>query len=153
MTTSIFGKNTTSSDEYTVDYSLLDADVASTLAGMESCEVDDDAEEDGDTDVGSALVDVDVEVDNGTGYTKLKVTKVIINQSASTYVMLDGKGKIQAMNLPAVRNRKNGRLAREQIAIRDMIYNNIINVDNINMCDVIIKELKESEDNIFWMMG
>ena len=35
LITSIFEKNTTSSDEYTVDYLLLDDGVTSALAGME----------------------------------------------------------------------------------------------------------------------
>ena len=53
-------------------------------------------------------------------------------------------------NLPAVRYRKNCRTAREQVALRDSIYNNMINIKDNNFINMTVGEIDKEEDgNIF----
>ena len=57
---------------------------------------------------------------------------------------------MKSKNLPAVRYRKNCRLAREQVALCDLVYENIMNVKEDNFIYVTIREIQKQEDgNIF----
>ena len=58
--------------------------------------------------------------------------------------------KMKAMNLPAIWHRKKQRMLREQIAIRDSIYNNVINASSDNVMCNIVNELQDKTDgNLF----
>lgn len=55
---------------------------------------------------------------------------------------------MNSMNIPAIQHRIF--FAREQVAIRDSIYNNIMNNNFNNSCHTIIEELQEKADgNLF----
>ena len=57
---------------------------------------------------------------------------------------------MKAKNLPAVRYRKNLRTQREQVTLRDSIYENIMNIKFNNFINVTVSELNQQEDgNIF----
>ena len=150
LAASIFdhGKNATTDE--TVDMSLLDNNVMSALNGdvlinEESGEVDNN---DDDTDPDE--VEVDIDVNNGIGSKSIKVKKVNIHDAATVNILLKGIEKMKAKNLPAVRYRKNLRTQREQVALRDSIYENMMNIKENNFINVTVCELNQQEDgNIF----
>ena len=150
LAASIFdhGKNATTDE--TVDMSLLDNNVMSALNGdvlinEESGEVDNN---DDDTDPDE--VEVDIDVNNGIGSKSMKVKKVNIHDAATVNILLKGIEKMKAKNLPAVRYRKNLRTQREQVALRDSIYENMMNIKENNFINVTVCELNQQEDgNIF----
>ena len=57
---------------------------------------------------------------------------------------------MKSKNLPAVRYRHKFRIQREQIVLRDFIYEILLNTNDNNLVNVIIAELNHIEDgNIF----
>ena len=104
---------------------MLDADVVIALADVEVIDVENDGDEEKCNDVSSSSL-AEITLDNGIGPSLKKVNKVSIHESAALDVILHGSNKMIAMNLTAVRHRKNVRLAREQVAIRDQ-QSSIIN--------------------------
>ena len=93
---------------------------------------------------------VEIEVDNGIGTNLNKVKKVNLHDAAIVHILQKGKDKIRAKNLPAVWYRNNCRMAREQLALRNSIYENMMNIKDCNFINVTIYELNKQEDgNIF----
>ena len=91
-----------------------------------------------------------VDVNNGIGTKSTNVKKVSIHESAAVNILIKGRDKMKSKNLPAVRYRKKCRMQREQIALRDTIYKNMINTNDKNLFNRTIVELKQIEDgNIF----
>ena len=73
-----------------------------------------------------------------------------MHESAHINIVQKGIKKIKILNLRAVRHRKNKRLAREQVAIRDSIYTNVVNTTTNNVVYTIIKNLLNASNyNIF----
>ena len=162
---SIFDHSKKSTSEQTVDYSLLDDNVMSALNGDVLNNGDGDGDGDGDEDGdgnGDAnnneddgvnneeSAEVEIDINNGIGNKRTKVKKVNVHDAATVNILKNGIDKMKAKNLPAVRYRKNCRLAREQVALRDSIYNNMMNIKDNNFINVTIDELnKEDDGNIF----
>ena len=70
----------------------------------------------------------EVEVDVAIGKSKsTKIKKAITHESVHCNIMLKCVEKMKVMNLPFIQNRRNKRMAREQVAMCDFIYSNIIN--------------------------
>ena len=89
-------------------------------------------------------------MDNSIGESKIKVKKVAIHDNTSHNLLAKGTEKMNEMNLPVVRNRKNRRLQREQTAISDSIYTNMMNTNDNSMYNVLINEITHKNDgNIF----
>ena len=90
-------------------------------------------------------------MDIAIGKTKsAKIKKAEIHESAHCNIIQKGVEKMKAMNLPAIRHRKNKRMLREQVAIRDSIYNNVINASSDNVMCNIVNELQDKRDgNLF----
>ena len=110
LTASIFDKSQSTSGEYTVDYSFLDADVMSDLADVIPIDINNDGDDKKCNDMSSSSA-ADITLDNGIGSSVIKVNKVSIHESVAIDVILHGTDKMRAMNLTAVRHRKNIRLA------------------------------------------
>ena len=57
---------------------------------------------------------------------------------------------MKSKNLPAVRYRRKLRMVREQVALRDSIYENMMNIKENNFINVTVVEINKEEDgNIF----
>ena len=57
---------------------------------------------------------------------------------------------MKLMNLPAIRHRRNKQIAREQGAIRNSIYNNLIDTNSNNIFYTIVEEILDNTDsNLF----
>lgn len=110
---------------------------------------DEDTEEDKEHD--TVQVANETEVDIAIGKTKsAKIKKAVIHESAHCNIIQKGVEKMKAMNLPAIWHRKKQRMLREQIAIRDSIYNNVINASSDNVMCNIVNELQDKTDgNLF----
>ena len=92
----------------------------------------------------------DIDVDNGIGSKSTKVRKVPVHEAACHNLLSKGIEKMKLMNLPVVRYRKNKRLKREQTAISDSIYKNMINANENSICNILIDELThDSDGNVF----
>ena len=151
LTASIFDHNKKTDSEYTVDHSLLDDNVMSALNG-------DLAEENDNNDDHSPIIvdsaeeteEVAIDVNNGIGSKSKTIQKVKIHESAAVDILIKGIEKVKSKKLPAVRYRKNCRLKREQVALRDCIYENMINTNDNNLFNVTIEQINNPEDgNIF----
>ena len=163
LTSLVFGKSDSTkstNDEYTVDCALLDDMVLDALTGeaREALDKDDVIPDDiGDTPTqpgeGEPKVGLEVEVEVEVTVGKRKPTKIkkaAVHESAHCNIIQDGVNKMNLMNLPAIRHRKNKRLAREQVAIRDSIYTNVVNNDvNTNIETIVVELLHPSDGNIF----
>ena len=149
FTSSIIHRSNKTNSDYTVDYSVLDDNVLNALNGvLDSTEdIDEGAE---DLETSDDTEEVDIEVDNGIGESKIKIKKVPIHDAASHNLLAKGTEKMKLMNLPVVRYRKNRRLQREQTAISDSIYQNMMNTNDNSMHHVLINEIRHKNDcNIF----
>ena len=65
--------------------------------------------------------EVEIDVNNGIGSKSTKVKKINVHDAATVNILQKGIDKMKSKNLPAVRYRKNCKLAREQVALRDSI--------------------------------
>ena len=151
FTSSIFDRSKQSNSDHSdhvdpmVDYTQLDQNVMSALNGGDANTSEGDSE-----DNSNATDKMEMDVDIGIGTKKIKVRKVNINDAAFVNIHLKGMEKMKAKNLPAVRYRKNCRTAREQVALRDSIYANMINIKDNNYINVTVGEIEKEEDgNIF----
>ena len=70
-----------------------------------------------------------------------KIKKVETHKSTHCNIILKSKEKTKAMNLSGIRHRKNKRIAKEQVDIRDSIYDNVINTSLDNICYTIVEEI------------
>ena len=68
-----------------------------------------------------------------------KLNKTIVHPSAVKDVIEEGNEKMKKINLPVVRHRRLKRLAREKKAIRDNIYQSLVNSNNSGPIDTIIE--------------
>ena len=70
-----------------------------------------------------------------TTVSEIKVQRwknINIHDASPVHILKKEIEKMKSKNLPEVRYRKNCRLAREQVALRDSIYYSMINIkDNI----------------------
>ena len=149
FTSSIIHRSNKTKSDKSVDYSLLDDNVLNALNGCLHTTEDIDEGVD-DLETSNDTEEVDIEVDNGIGESKIKLKKVPIHDLASHHLLAKGKEKMKVMNLPVVRYRKNRRLKREQTAISDSIYQNMMNTNDNSMYHVIINEITHTNDcNIF----
>ena len=89
-------------------------------------------------------------VDNGIGTKSTTIKKVNIHESAAVNILNKGIDNMKSKNLPAVRYRKNCQMKREQVVLRDSIYENVINTNDNNLFNVKIGDINNKEDgNIF----
>lgn len=80
----------------------------------------------------------------------VKIKKAVIHESAHCNITLKGVEKMKAMSLPAIRHMKYKKMSREQVAICDLIYNNIINTSSDNISYTVVKEILDKIDgNLF----
>ena len=106
LTSSLFDTNTNVAEAYTVDYALLDATVVDALTGEARELIDDDTNVDEGGDVTQDESQVEVEIAISMSKTT-KIKKVLVNESTHCNIIQKGVDKMKAMNLPAVRYRRN----------------------------------------------
>ena len=152
LATSIFDDNKNTDTEYTVDHSLLDDKVMSALNG-ENAEQNDNNDDD-DSSIAPESIEeteeVAIDVNNGIGAKTKNIKKVKVHESATVDILTKGIEKMKSKNLPAVRYRKNCRLRREQAALRDCIYKNMIDTNDNNLFRVTVEQINNPDDgNIF----
>ena len=153
FTASIFDHNRKTKDDYMVNHSLLDNDVMSALNGDlvntgDTDNNDDDSPIIVDSITEPEKVSIDVENDIGTKSTTVK--KVNIHESTTVNIFIKGRDEMKSKTLPAAQYRKKCGIKREQVSLRDSIYESMMNTHDNNIFNVIIGEINQKEDgNIF----
>lgn len=76
--------------------------------------------------------EMEVEVDIAIEKSKLtKINNDGTRESTHYKIINKGVAKMKLIHLPTIRHRRNNWMAGEQVAIRDSIYNNVININKL----------------------
>ena len=106
LTLFLFDTNTNVAEEYAVGYVLLDNTVVGALTSEARELIDDDTNLDDGVDVTQDESQVEVEIAIGISKTT-KIKKVLVNESTHCKIIQKCMDRMKAMNLPAVRYRRN----------------------------------------------